>query len=58
MIFSRLIRLLPCWHDYETKQEVLVSCGLGTGVRYREEIVLCWKQCRKCAKSKLVHILK
>ena len=21
------------------------------------EIVLCWKQCAKCAKSKLVHIL-
>lgn len=38
-----------CWHDWETKQ-----VGIDT-TEY--SLVLAWKQCTKCAASKLIHIL-
>lgn len=45
---------LKCFfrHDWEHHQELLVTSGGDTST------VLAWKQCRRCAKSKLIHILR
>ena len=48
-----LKRRLRCFirHDWETYQEILRAEGGG-------EIVIAFKVCRRCAKSKLIHLLK
>lgn len=51
---KKLLNRIKCLfhHDWQRHQELLVTSGGDTST------VLAWKQCRRCAKSKLVHILK
>jgi hypothetical protein len=46
-----------CWfrHDYETFQELFVT---HSGLEDKYDVVIAWRQCRRCAHSKLVHILR
>jgi len=48
------MRTWKCWfkHLWETKQEVLTLQNSAP------DIVIAWKQCERCAKSKLIHILQ
>jgi hypothetical protein len=54
---KKLLNRLKCFfrHDWEHHQELLVT---GDFSDPRNSTVLAWKQCRRCAKSKLIHILK
>lgn len=40
-------------HNWRFYQE-----GILTEAEYSRGLVLAWKQCERCAKSKLIHILK
>lgn len=42
-------------HDWENHQELFVRDNVGV---VTADVVIAWDQCRCCAKSKLVHILK
>lgn len=44
-----------CWHRYDIHQHAIKADGTGLGPP--ATLVIAWKQCRKCAKSKLIHIL-
>ena len=43
------------FHKYVTHQEIFVT---HTGYEDKHDVVIAFKVCAKCAKSKLIHILK
>lgn len=55
-ILHRIAQWLDCLiaHDWDYKQEVFVVEDVETR---RTKPVIAWKVCRRCAKSKLIHIL-
>lgn len=42
-------------HNWVKHQECFVTAGRSDD---RREVLIAWNQCKRCAKSKLVHILK
>lgn len=53
-MLKRLLRCFP-FHEWLTYQEIFVT---HTGASFKYDVIIAWKICKKCAKSKLIHILK
>lgn len=55
------MRPFRCWfrHRWEVQQEVFLTENLrGEHSGVNREIVIAWKQCKRCGASHLLHILK
>lgn len=54
MRLRKAVRLWRCWfqHDWEFVQDTFQTTNRQGAV------VIAWKQCRRCAKSRLIHILR
>lgn len=56
-IFKKCKRIIQCLirHDWNNYQEIFVT---DSNMGYKRDVVIAWKVCKRCAKSKLIHILK
>jgi len=56
-VFKKLLCHLGI-HDWDYHQHNVAADELCFRDKPAPRFVICWKQCRRCAKSKLVHILE
>lgn len=60
VIIANRLRKKKCWfrHDWQNYQGTFKVSDLGMSGRTNEQdVVVAWKTCKRCAKSKFVHML-